>query len=202
MTTFRTFYQLNDDFTFKSEELGEIKPHLGVLEEPPHVQDGSVAFWDTVLDPIMSLTFGNIGTGEWKVLEDNREKELYRKTNGQKFEFDQHYSGLGPIPEHLTDEPRPTPDHVWKDDAWWIDPATEAAAQEAAIKASVDSKIQSELAKANNAIIPLQDAVELDIATEAEATAYNQWRTYRVLVNRVTTQAGYPLSVEWPVSPD
>lgn len=199
---YKKYYQLNDDFTLRSVELGDIKPHLSVIDEPPTVPEGHVAVWHTVLDPIMSHTFGNPGTGEWIVLEDNRKVDIYRKTNGEKYEFDKNYKGLGPIPEHLTDKPRPTPDHLWKDTDWWIDPVTAAAAEEATIKSSVDAKIQTELARINSVILPLQDAVELDIATEDEVDLYKQWRTYRVLINRVSTQAGYPLNVDWPASPE
>ncbi|KKB22881.1 tail fiber assembly protein, partial [Escherichia coli] len=36
-------------------------------------------------------------------------------------------------------------------------------------------------------IAPLQDAVDLDIATEEEASLLAAWKTYRVLLNRVDT---------------
>lgn len=197
-----TYYQLNDDFTYQSTTLSDSKPHLAVITEPPVASDGHIQFWQTTLDPVLNPMFGNPGTGEWLVLKDNRKTELYKKTNGEKYELDKYYNGLGAIPEHLTDKSRPTDDHVWKNNDWWIDPATKAAADEAAIKVQVDAQIQAELARANTAIIPLQDAVELDMATEEESTLYSQWRTYRVLINRIATQTGYPLNFEWPSSPD
>jgi len=57
------------------------------------------------------------------------------------------------------------------------------------------------LERALSRMAPLQDAVDLDIATQAERSALTAWKTYRVLVNRVSEQAGYPDSIEWPMEP-
>ncbi|GAB7128785.1 hypothetical protein JCM19000A_32930 [Silvimonas sp. JCM 19000] len=55
------------------------------------------------------------------------------------------------------------------------------------------------LATAALAIAPLQDAVDLDESTLAEAAALKAWKQYRVAVNRIDlTQA----SVTWPVMPE
>ncbi|MDQ2488455.1 phage tail assembly chaperone [Pseudomonas putida] len=58
------------------------------------------------------------------------------------------------------------------------------------------------------ALAPLQDAVRLGMATEAEASAlpvkqaeYDAWCAYRVLLSRIEEQAGYPASVTWPPLP-
>lgn len=51
------------------------------------------------------------------------------------------------------------------------------------------------------AIAPLQDAVDLDEATVEEAGLLTAWKKYRVLLNRVTAQPGYPTSIDWPVAP-
>ncbi len=52
---------------------------------------------------------------------------------------------------------------------------------------------------ASEHIAPLQDAVDLDIATEEEASLLAAWKTYRVLLNRVDTTVA--ADVEWPVAP-
>lgn len=52
------------------------------------------------------------------------------------------------------------------------------------------------LTKANNVIATLQDAVELDMATDEEAEGLTQWRKYRVLLSRVDATA--PV---WPEVP-
>jgi hypothetical protein len=50
-------------------------------------------------------------------------------------------------------------------------------------------------------IAPLQDAVDLDEATSTEIASLKLWKQYRVAVNRVPDQAGFPTSVIWPSVP-
>ncbi|EEU6178823.1 tail fiber assembly protein, partial [Salmonella enterica] len=45
-------------------------------------------------------------------------------------------------------------------------------------------------------IAPLQDAVDLDIATDDEKAQLDEWKKYRVLVNRVDTS-----NPDWPAQP-
>lgn len=51
---------------------------------------------------------------------------------------------------------------------------------------------------ADNAIAPLQDAVDIGDATDAELALLKAWKTYRVALNRLPDQAGYPTTVDWP----
>lgn len=47
---------------------------------------------------------------------------------------------------------------------------------------------------------PLQDAVDLDMATDAEKASLLAWKKYRVLLNRVdVTQAP---DIDWPEPPE
>ncbi|HCP3098873.1 TPA: tail fiber assembly protein, partial [Escherichia coli] len=46
---------------------------------------------------------------------------------------------------------------------------------------------------------PLQDAVDLEIATEEEKSLLAAWKTYRVLLNRVDTSLSP--DIEWPSQP-
>ncbi|MDU9022181.1 tail fiber assembly protein [Pseudomonas corrugata] len=50
-------------------------------------------------------------------------------------------------------------------------------------------------------IAPLQGAVDLDQATSEEVGALTAWKQYQVDVNRVTSQVGFPSSIDWPVQP-
>uniref|UniRef100_UPI001ABF6203 tail fiber assembly protein n=1 Tax=Xenorhabdus miraniensis TaxID=351674 RepID=UPI001ABF6203 len=52
---------------------------------------------------------------------------------------------------------------------------------------------------AMHAIAPLQDAVDLDIATDAEQSALTAWRKYRVLLNRVDCSTAP--DIQWPEQP-
>lgn len=54
---------------------------------------------------------------------------------------------------------------------------------------------------ADDAITPLQDAVDLDDATADEEALLRLWRKYRVALNRLPEQPGYPTDIEWPVPP-
>lgn len=57
------------------------------------------------------------------------------------------------------------------------------------------------LMRAAHAIAPLQDALDLETATQAEIDLLKQWKAYRVAVNRVTEQDTYPHDVSWPIAP-
>lgn len=63
-----------------------------------------------------------------------------------------------------------------------------------------NQKKQTLLNYATQKIAPLQDAVDLDIATEDEKAQLVAWKKYRVLVNRVDTSTAP--SITWPTSPD
>ena len=47
---------------------------------------------------------------------------------------------------------------------------------------------------------PLQDAADLEIATEEETSLLEAWKKYRVLLNRVDTSTAP--DIEWPEEPD
>ncbi|WP_329603632.1 tail fiber assembly protein [Pseudomonas putida] len=79
----------------------------------------------------------------------------------------------------------------------------EAKAQAAAeqLLATVVSEQAQRRAVADAAIAPLQDAVELDEATEAEAALLIEWKRYRVALSRLPEQEGYPNDIYWPAPP-
>ncbi|MFY1867530.1 tail fiber assembly protein [Achromobacter xylosoxidans] len=57
------------------------------------------------------------------------------------------------------------------------------------------------LERATLRMAPLQDAVDLNIATEFERASLSAWKSYRVQLNRVPEQAHYPVTIDWPVEP-
>lgn len=63
------------------------------------------------------------------------------------------------------------------------------------------SEIAQRRAAADAAIAPLQDAVDLDEATESEASLLKEWKRYRVALNRLPDQPGYPAEIDWPAPP-
>jgi len=62
-----------------------------------------------------------------------------------------------------------------------------------------NNRKKTELVSSATAMInPLQDAVDMEIATKEEAAALKQWKLYRVSVNRIdTTQK----EINWPDIP-
>lgn len=86
---------------------------------------------------------------------------------------------------------------------WSQEITAEAKAQAAAKQhlAMVAAEIASLRAVADGAIAPLQDAMDLGEATEAEAASLLAWKRYRVELNRVPTRAGYPDDIDWPAPP-
>ena len=56
------------------------------------------------------------------------------------------------------------------------------------------------LAESTAAMAPLQDAVDLGMATQEEAAALKEWKKYRVLLNRVDTSTAP--DIIWPEKPE
>lgn len=67
--------------------------------------------------------------------------------------------------------------------------------------ATANAQRDSLLAIAALRIPPLQYAVDLDAATEADRASLTAWKLYSVEVNRVSGQAGFPAEIDWPVQP-
>ncbi len=63
------------------------------------------------------------------------------------------------------------------------------------------AEIARRRAAADTAITPLQDAVDLGEATDAEAALLKEWKRYRVALNRLPEQPGYPDQIDWPALP-
>nr|DAH88463.1 MAG TPA: tail fiber assembly protein [Caudoviricetes sp.] len=51
-------------------------------------------------------------------------------------------------------------------------------------------------------VAPLQDAVDLGRATPDVIAKLNQWKGYRVDLDGIDQQSGFPLTINWPVPPD
>ncbi|NUU67039.1 tail fiber assembly protein [Enterobacteriaceae bacterium BIT-l23] len=71
-------------------------------------------------------------------------------------------------------------------------------AQEALIEVAEAEKSRL-LSDATAIIAPLQDAVDLGIATDDETASLVAWKKYRVMLNRVDTSMAP--DIEWPASP-
>ncbi|MTC35819.1 tail fiber assembly protein [Providencia alcalifaciens] len=65
--------------------------------------------------------------------------------------------------------------------------------------AEAEQQKQMLLSEATETIAPLQDAVDLDIATDEEIALLKEWKKYRVLLNRVDTSLAP--DINWPQKP-
>ena len=61
------------------------------------------------------------------------------------------------------------------------------------------SRLAAEMDEANRTIVPLQDAVDIGIATDAEIARLAEWKRYRVELSRIVTSKAP--DIEWPVRP-
>ncbi|HCV76301.1 tail fiber assembly protein [Pseudomonas oryzihabitans] len=132
--------------------------------------------------------------GAWVEIEDHRGATVYHTGTGEP----RQWTLLGPLPSDYTLVAPLTEFDTWRDDHWQLD----EAAQLAAAKAQATRKRALLLQYASNQVNALQDAVDLEIATEAEIKALKTWKTYRVLLNRVDTSGAVPAESNWPASPD
>ena len=54
---------------------------------------------------------------------------------------------------------------------------------------------------ADQAASDLQDAVDIDEASDEDLTLLKEWKKYRVALSKVPVQAGYPTVIDWPIAP-
>ncbi|WP_313471694.1 tail fiber assembly protein [Atlantibacter hermannii] len=87
----------------------------------------------------------------------------------------------------------------WLYDGETFTPPPVAPPSHAQLVAAAEQEKQYRLTVANNQIAPLQDAVDLDMATEQEAADLLAWKKYRIQVNRVSTENAP--EIEWPDKP-
>ncbi|WP_458725641.1 tail fiber assembly protein [Pseudomonas mandelii] len=93
----------------------------------------------------------------------------------------------------------PMPEEGWSYEGGDFMPPPPPTAEE--IMARIQAKIAVERQQADDAIAPLQDAVDIDDATDTEILLLKNWKKFRVALNRLADQPGYPTSIEWPPVP-
>lgn len=81
-------------------------------------------------------------------------------------------------------------------DGVFAGPVTEA--ENAVLIAS--SRLAAEMDEANRTIAPLQDAVDISIATDEETARLSEWKRYRVELSRIDTSKAPDIT--WPVKPE
>ncbi|EKA7108551.1 tail fiber assembly protein [Salmonella enterica] len=157
-----------------------IPPHTGLPAgctdiAPPDIPASHTAVFDTEKQT-------------WSLFEDHRGKTVYDTTTGNQV----YISEPGPLPENVTSVSPDGKYQKWDGKAWVKDEAAEIAAQ---LREADETKNRL-LQMASEKIAPLQDAVDLGIATDEEKAQLDEWKKYRVRVNRVDTS-----SPDWPEKP-
>ncbi|EHP9616969.1 tail fiber assembly protein [Escherichia coli] len=131
----------------------------------------------------------NFESEKWSLVEDHRGKIVYDIQTGKATTIDQ----LGKLPDDVVSF-SPEGHFVKWDGAKWVHDID--AENEHLLMLAEQEKINL-LAVATSAIAPLQDGVDLDMATEVETALLLEWKKYRVLLNRVDTS-----KPEWPTPPN
>ncbi|MGK0705572.1 tail fiber assembly protein [Yokenella regensburgei] len=146
-----------------------IPPHTGLPAnctdiKPPKAAVGKVVVFD---NEKMS----------WSQIENHRGKTVFNTQNGSGM----YVSELGALPMGTTSIAPDGEYQKWDGKKWVKDEEAEQAARLGENKAKKTSLMQA----ANDQIAPLQDAVDLDMATDEEKQQLADWKKYRVLLSRV-----------------
>ena len=170
-----------------NEFIGEgdayIPPHTGLPANstdiaPPDIPAGFVAVF-------------NSDESSWHLVEDHRGKTVYDVASGDAL----FISELGPLPENVTWLSPEGEFQKWNGTAWVKDTEAEKLFR---IREAEETK-NNLMQVASEHIAPLQDAADLEIATEKETSLLEAWKKYRVLLNRVDTSTAP--DIEWPTNP-
>ncbi|EAR5681911.1 tail fiber assembly protein [Salmonella enterica] len=178
--TIKIFNLRSDTNEFIGAGDAYIPPHTGLPANctdiaPPDIPSSYIAVFDSE-------------TQTWSLHEDHRGETVYDTTTGNQV----YISELGPLPENVTSVSPDGEYQKWDGKAWVKDEAAEKAAQ---LRQAEETKSRL-LQMASEKIAPLQDAVDLGLATDDEKAQLDEWKKYRVLVNRVDT-----LNPDWPEKP-
>lgn len=181
--TIRVFNLLDGTNEFIGESDAYIPPYTGLPAnctdvEPPTVPAGYAAVFD-------------FSTECWQIIEDHRGKTVYSVETGSPILITE----LGAIQQNVTSIPPDGEYQKWDGSAWVTD---ESAKHDALLQNAENEKLQL-MQEAAKQMAPLQDAVDLDIATDDEIALLNKWKKYRVLLNRVDTSLAPDIT--WPEMP-
>ncbi|EIA8994932.1 tail fiber assembly protein [Salmonella enterica] len=180
--TIKIFNLRSDTNEFIGAGDAYIPPHTGLPANctdiaPPDIPASHIAVFDAE-------------TETWSLKEDHRGETVYDTTTGNQM----YISDPGPLPENVTSVSPDGEYQKWDSKAkvWVKDEAAETAARLREAEGTKSRLLQM----ASEKIAPLQDAVDLDIATDDEKAQLDEWKKYRVLVNRVDIS-----KPDWPEQP-
>lgn len=128
----------------------------------------------------------------WEIMADHRNSTAYNTETRQAvtIEF------IGELPSTLTLLAPQTDFDKWNDTEW----VTDTNAQHAAAVTEAENTKSELLRTANEKIAYLQDAVDVELATDTEITALHAWKKYRVQLNRIDVTTAP--DIDWPLQPE
>ncbi|EAB3826837.1 tail fiber assembly protein, partial [Salmonella enterica] len=150
--TIKIFNLRSDTNEFIGAGDAYIPPHTGLPANctdiaPPDIPASHIAIFDAE-------------TGTWSLHEDHRGETVYDTTTGNQV----YISAPGPLPENVTSVSPDGEYQKWDGKAWVKDEAAETAARLREAEGTKSRLLQM----ASEKIAPLQDAVDLDEATDKE----------------------------------
>lgn len=161
-----------------------IPPHTGLPAyctdiEPPEVVAGKAAVFNEV-------------DSTWSLVEDHRGKTVFDTETGNAV----YVRELGALPANTTSLAPDGQYMKWDGSEWVKDDEAEKAAN-IADDQNTKARLMQE---ANNTIAVLQDAVDLDMATDDDVKLLTAWKKYRVLLSRIKSDDA--ADVNWPEKPE
>jgi Caudovirales tail fibre assembly protein. len=146
-----------------------IPPHTGLPANstsiaPPEDVIGKVSVFDSEKQA-------------WSQIEDHRGETVFNTESTLPL----YINELGPLPSGTTSIAPEGVYQKWDGEKWIKDEKAEKAAQ----VQENESKKNDLMQQVNTQILPLQDAVDLDMATEEEKAQLLSLKKYRVLLGRV-----------------
>lgn len=127
----------------------------------------------------------------WEYQADHRGETVWNTETGESMQI----TAPGDYPVNTTLYEPATPYDKWNGERW----VTDEEAQKTAEVAQANATKAALITNASEQIAPLQDAVDLDMATDDEKACFDAWRKYRVLLTRVDTSSAP--AITWPEAP-
>lgn len=141
-----------------------------------------------------TINYGSTLPADVVPVTDEQYSTFLKALNMTQNTFVRVYSDSGVL---TISEYRPTPYHTWDDqnNKWVI--SDDGLKDQKANEVKCAEQMKTELmTAATKQIDPLQDAIDLDMATDEEKAQLTTWKKYRVLLNRVDTTVAPDIT--WP----
>ena len=133
---------------------------------------------------------------KWEMLPDYRGVRLYRTESGAVAEIT--VAGVTPDEVRLTEVPRPSDAHVWRDGAWAIDEDIVAGR----VREAAMNDFFARLEKARKQNLGKSDARVTGRLSDLEVATFDAWTDYQVALVRVVESPDFPAQLAWPDEPD